>query len=139
MNNYNLKIRIVLAVLWISNTIIDLVQIVLGSMSPRWYTDIMNGNLAGFPINNQTIGVFAFSMIVPVFMAYLVLVISNDKLNKWLNLILVIVIGLMSWIDFLQRDPSIIGISNWLVALATNIPLTIALFYCFKLDKTKSL
>ena len=121
--------------MWLSNTIIDLIQIVLGSMSPQWIEGIVNGNIAGFPINETTIGVFAFSMVVPVFMAFLVLVIKNERLNKWLNFTLALLIGLMSWVDFLQRDPAVIGVSHWFVALATNIPLTIAVFYCWRLDK----
>jgi hypothetical protein len=129
------RTRIIVAALWLSNTIIDLIQIALGSMHSQWVNDVLKGTVAGFPVNDFTIGVFAFSMVVPVFMAYLVLAIKNDNTNKWLNLVLVIVIGLMSWIDFLHRSPRDIGLSNWLVALATNIPLTIALFYCFKLDR----
>ncbi len=132
---YNLKLRIIVSVLWMANTVIDLIQIVLGSMNARWIEDIQNGNIAGFPINDTTIGIFAFSMVVPVLMAFFVLAITNDKLNKWLNFILIIIIGLMSWIDFLQRDPAMIGMANWVVALATNIPLTIAVFYAWKLDK----
>lgn len=134
-NIENLRIRIIVAVLWIANTVIDLVQIALGSMNAQWYADIMNGTLAGFPITDATIGVFAFSLVVPMLMAFFVLAIKNDSLNKWLNLLLAILIGLMSWIDFLGRDPGVIGMSNWVVALATNIPLTIAVFYCWKLDR----
>lgn len=131
----NLRLRIIVSVLWMANTVIDLIQIVLGSMHAKWIEDIQNGNIAGFPINDVTIGTFAFSMVVPVLMAFFVLAISNDKFNKWLNVILVIIIGLMSWLDFLQRSPSEIGISNWVVALATNIPLTIAVFYAWQLEK----
>lgn len=131
----NLRLRIIVSVLWMANTVIDLIQIVLGSMNARWIEDIQNGNIAGFPINDMTIGVFAFSMVVPVLMAFFVLALTNDKFNKWLNFILIIIIGLMSWLDFLQRSPFEIGISNWVVALATNIPLTIAVFYAWKLDK----
>ncbi len=136
MNNFNL--RVVVAVLWLSNTIINLVQIVLGSMNPRWLEDISNGMVAGFPINEMTIGIFAFSLIIPVLMAFFVLVIKNNKLNKWINFIMLIVLGLMSWLDFIARSPFEIGISNWVVALATNIPLTIALFYCWRLDNKSS-
>lgn len=131
----NLRLRIIVSVLWMANTVIDLIQIVLGSMHAKWIEDIQNGNIAGFPINDVTIGTFAFSMVVPVLMAFFVLAISNDKFNKWLNFILIIIIGLMSWFDFLQRSPFEIGVSNWVVALATNIPLTIAVFYAWKLDK----
>lgn len=130
-----LKRRIIVAVLWMANTIIDLIQIVLGSMHPQWYRDIENGTLAGFPLTDFTIGVFAFSLVTPIFMAYLVLVLRNDRVNKWLNFSLAVLIGLMSWVDFLHRSPQAIGISNWLVALATNIPLTIAVIYCWKLDR----
>lgn len=129
------KRRVIVSVLWMANTVIDLVQIVLGSMHPQWIADIQKGEIAGFPINNATIGIFAFSMVVPALMAFAVLAIPNAKVNRWLNFVLVVIIGLMSWGDFLQRSVGEIGLSNWVVALATNVPLTIAAFYAWRLGR----
>ncbi len=133
--NTDFKRRVIVSVLWMANTVIDLVQIALGSMHAQWIADIQKGQIAGFPVDDTTIGIFAFSMVVPALMAYAVLAIPSAKLNRWLNFVLVVVIGLMSWADFLQRSVGEIGLSNWVVALATNIPLTIAAFYAWRLGR----
>lgn len=131
----SLRRRAIVATLWVGNTVVDLVQIVLGSMSPRWQADVARGQVAGFPINDQTLGVFAFSLVLPIAMAYVVLALPAGKLNKWLNVSLVAAVGLMSWVDFLARRVGEIGVANWVVALLTNVPLTVAVFYAWRLDR----
>ena len=130
----NLKIKI--SVLWMANTVLDLVQIVLSMFGTGFIENLQKGRIGDMVISGGQITAFTFSLVVPVAMAFLVFVIPNPKANKWLNVTLAVIIALMSWIDFLVRVPHL-GPAFILSAFATNIAPTALIFYAWKLDRVE--
>jgi hypothetical protein len=131
MNKLELKLKI--SVLWMANTVIDLVQIVLSFFGAGFIDAVQKGKLGPMAITGGQITLFTFSLIVPVAMAFLVFVIPNPTANKWLNAGLAVIIALMSWIDFFARVTQI-GPAFIASAFATSIAPTILVFYAWKLD-----
>lgn len=131
MNKLELKLKI--SVLWMANTVIDLVQIVLSFFGAGFIEGVQKGKLGPMEITGGQITLFTFSLIVPVAMAFVVFVIPNPRANKWLNTSLAVIIALMSWLDFFARVTQI-GPAFIASAFATSIAPTILVFYAWKLD-----
>ena len=127
-------LKIIVSVLWMANTVIDLVQIVLSFFGPGFIANLQQGRLGPMIIGGGQITAFTFSLVVPVAMAFLVFVIPNPKANKWVNFIVAVIIALMSWVDFLARVTHI-GPAFIASAFATNIAPTLLLYYTWKLDR----
>lgn len=131
MNILELKIKI--AILWMANTVLDLVQIVLSMFGTGFIENLQKGRIGDMVISGGQIMAFTFSLVVPVVMSFLVFVISNPKTNKWLNVVLAVIIAAMSWLDFLVRVPHL-GPAFILSAFATNIAPTVLIYYALKLE-----
>ncbi len=132
MKQFELKIKV--SILWMANTVIDLVQIALSFFGTGFIESLQKGHIGSMVVSGQQITAFTFSLVVPVAMAFLVLVIPNPRANKWLNVVLGVIIALMSWIDFLARLPQM-GSAFIASAFATNIAPTVLVFYAWKLDR----
>lgn len=117
-----------------ANTVIDLVQIVLSLFGAGFIEGLRKGRIGDMVIGGGQITAFTFSLVVPVAMSFLVFVIANPKANKWLNVILGIVIAAMSWLDFLVRMPHL-NPAFMASAFATNIAPTALIFYAWRLDR----
>lgn len=129
-----LELKIKVSILWMANTVIDLVQIALSFFGAGFLENLQSGRLGNMMVSGQQITAFTFSLVVPVAMAFLVLIIPNPGVNKWLNVLLGVIIALMSWIDFLARLPQL-GSAFIASAFATNIAPTVLVFYAWKLDR----
>lgn len=131
-----LELKIKIAILWLANTIIDLVQIVLSLFGTGFIEGVQKGRIGDMVISGGQIAAFTFSLIVPVAMAFLVFVIANPQTNKWLNVVLAVIIAAMSWLDFLVRVPHL-SAAFLVSAFATNIAPTVLVFYAWRLDKAE--
>ena len=129
-----LELKLKVSVLWMANTVIDLVQIVLSMFGTGFIEGIQKGRIGDMVIGGGQIMAFTFSLVMPVAMAILVFVIANPKVNKWLNVTLGIVIAAMSWLDFVVRMPHL-NLAFMASAFATNIAPTVLIFYAWKLDR----
>lgn len=129
-----LELKIKVSVLWMANTVIDLVQIVLSMFGTGFIEGLQKGRIGDMVIGGGQIMAFTFSLVMPVAMAFLVFVIPNLRANKWLNVTLGIVIAAMSWLDFLVRMPHL-NPAFMVSAFATNIAPTVLIFYAWKLDR----
>jgi hypothetical protein len=132
-----LELKIKISVLWMANTVIDLVQIVLSLFDPAFRENPARGEVFPVPIGIGLIVAFTFSLVVPVAMAFLVFVIGNPKANKWANVIVGVIIALMSWADFLMKLPGMTGafIASGLV---TNLAPTVLIPYAWQLDRPEN-
>ncbi len=131
-----LELKIKIAILWLANTIIDLVQIVLSLFGTGFIEGVQKGRIGDMVISGGQIAAFTFSLVVPVAMAFLVFVIANPQTNKWLNVVLAVIIAAMSWLDFLVRVPHL-SAAFLVSAFATNIAPTVLVFYAWRLDKAE--
>lgn len=129
-----LELKIKVSVLWMANTVIDLVQIVLSLFGVGFIESLQKGRIGDMVISGGQITAFTFSLVVPVVMAFLVFVIPNPRANKWLNVTLGIIIAAMSWLDFLVRVPHLGG-AFIASAFATNIAPTVLVWYAWRLDR----
>lgn len=130
----NLNLQLKISVLWMANTVLDLVQIVLSMFGAGFIENLQKGRIGDMAISGGQITAFTFSLVVPVVMAFLVFVISNPRTNKWLNVTMGIIIAAMSWLDFLVRVPHLAP-AFMTSAFATNIAPTALIFYAWRLDR----
>ena len=79
------KIRI--SVLWIFLAVAMSAAMILFIMGPGVVEDIIAGEMEGMEINTVTIFIFALFWIIPLIMAFVVLIL-RDTLNRYLNAIL---------------------------------------------------
>ncbi|MBX7212292.1 MAG: hypothetical protein K1X78_28550 [Verrucomicrobiaceae bacterium] len=131
----NLELKLRISILWMANTVIDLVQIVLSLFGTGFIEQLQKGRIGDMVISGAQIAAFTFSLVVPVVMAFLVFVIPNPKTNKWMNVVPGIVIAGMSWLDFLMRAPHL-NPAFLVSAFATNIAPTVVVFLAWRLDRT---
>lgn len=134
MDRLELELKIKISVLWMANTVIDLVQIVLSLFGQGFIEGLQKGRIGDMVISEGQISAFTFSLVVPVAMAFLVFVIRNQKANKWANFIIALIIAAMSWLDFIVRLPHLhpAFIAS---AFATNVAPTMLIYYSWKLDR----
>ncbi len=132
-----LELKLKVSILWMANTVLDLVQIALSFFDPGFIENPVKGQVFPAVIGNGHIAAFTFSLVAPVAMAFLVFVIRNPRANKWANVTLGLVIALMSWGDFLAK---VAGMTPAFIAsaFATNIAPTVLVFYAWKLDRPES-
>lgn len=127
------KRRVIVSTLWMANAVINLSQIAISFFSPVFLRGVMEGRAGALAVDDGQVLAFTFSLAVPALMAYVVLALPNPKANRWLNVALLAVIGLMSWVDFIAQAGHM-GASV-VVGFLTSVPPTIAIFYAWRLGR----
>lgn len=108
-----------------------MVGALLTFFAPGTLQHIMQGKLGNIQITSLFLYILTFTSTAPIVMAYLVLVIKNKTVNKWLSLAMSIFIATMGWIDFFGQL-GFMGIMGAVMVIWANIFSTMLIWYSWK-------
>jgi len=132
MENFELRVR--LSVLWLFNIIAELAMLVLAFAYPGTIEQIMKESVVYGPVEWF---VSVIVILIPLVMAVLTLTLKHS-INRWLNIILGIVITIIYFGNFLELTTSMPAAHILIVNIAAFIAPALIVWYSWKW-KTKSL
>jgi len=120
--------KIKIAVLWLFVIISDLGNIMMALAYPGVLEELMTGGEAMAP---EWMLVGAIVMLIPLVMAVLTLTLK-DSLNRWLNIILGIVITVIYFGSFLELAVTMPAAHIQLLSIASFIAPALIVWYAWK-------